>query len=290
MPTVRAGEIEIAYELQGRGKPLLLIMGIGAQLVLWPDELIERFVSRGFQVLRFDHRDVGKSTWLPQLGRPDIVRLLGRAALGLPVKAPYDLADMARDITGLMDAVGWPQAHVVGVSMGGMLAQQLAIDAPARVTSLSSLMSTPGERLVSLPSPRALQALFAPRAQNLAQAEEWFIHFTQVVGGPAYPVDPQRVREIARRSYERGTNPDGFLRHFAAILAGGDRTAALRRLQVPALVMHGTADPLVPLRAGRATAQAIPGARLREIEGWGHSLPPGVWDLLVDEIARFIDG
>ncbi|RME26748.1 MAG: alpha/beta fold hydrolase [Deltaproteobacteria bacterium] len=289
MPRATAGEVELEYDTRGDGDPVLMIMGIGAQMILWPPELLDGLAARGLQVIRFDNRDVGRSTWLDHLGRPDIGRLLPRAWLGLPVSAPYTLSHMAADAVGLLDHLGIARAHVVGVSMGGMIAQHVAIEHPARVRSLTTMMSTTGGRRVSLPRPRALRALLTAPARTVDEAEEAMVRFMREVNGPAFDIAEDRIRAVARESWLRGVNPDGFVRQFAAILASGDRTARLRQLDVPTLVLHGTADPLVPVRGGKATARAIRGARLRLIDGWGHGLPPGVVPLLVDEIGAHID-
>lgn len=282
------GPVTIDYTRHGQGTPLVLIMGIGCQRIHWPEPLIERLVGRGFEVLVFDNRDIGCSTWLDKAPRPDLPMLLGRRAVGMKVPAPYGLSDMAGDVAGLLDHVGWKAAHVCGVSMGGMIAQHLAIEHPERVLSLTSVMSTTGARLVSVPSQKALRALLSPRPTDAEAAGEWFLNFQKVVAGPAFPPDPELARSIGRRSFERGANPAGFARHFAAILASGDRTERLKTLRVPTLVLHGDADILVPTAGGKATAAAIPGARLRIVPGWGHSLPAGIWDLLSEELHQHI--
>ncbi|MCK6502107.1 alpha/beta fold hydrolase [Myxococcota bacterium] len=285
MPRAPLGEIELEYDLTGAGEPLLLIMGIGAQLILWHDELVARLAARGFQVLRFDNRDVGKSTWLDHAPVPAPGAVLSRAWLGLPFQAPYTLADMARDVVGLLDHLGWARAHVVGASMGGMIAQHLAFSHPERVATLTSIMSTTGGRWVSVPKPQAMRALVAGRPRTEEEAEAWFLRFSRAVQGPAFPVDEQALGQLARRAFRRGANPAGFARQLAAIMRDGDRTRRLAAIQAPTLVLHGADDPLIPPAGGRATAAAIPGARLRLVEGWGHSLPPGIWDTLVDELG-----
>lgn len=285
MPQADLGNIQLEYERAGAGEPLLLIMGIGAQLVLWPDGLLEALHAQGFATLRYDHRDVGRSTWMKDAPTPPIGRLLARRAAGLPVAAPYSLSDLARDAAGLMDHVGWARAHVVGVSMGGMVAQHLAIEHPERVISLTSVMSTTGARFDGLPKPAALRALLSPRPTTEDGAAEWFRRFQDAVAGPGFPYDPAAVEAVARLAYRRGANPAGFARHFAAILASGDRTEALRGLRAPTLVLHGGADPLVPPSGGRATAAAVPGAKLKVVPGWGHGLPPGIWPTFIEAIG-----
>ncbi|NOY26421.1 MAG: alpha/beta fold hydrolase [Oligoflexia bacterium] len=290
MPRARVRDadplVELEYDLHGQGQPLLLIMGIGSQLILWHQRLVECFVQRGFQVVRFDNRDVGKSTWLRDAPVPSPSQIISRGYLKLPVSAPYSLSDMASDTVGLLNHLGWQHAHIVGVSMGGMIAQHLAIEHPDRVASLTSIMSTTGGRLVSLPQPRALKALMAPAPTTLHEAEDSLVRFFTAVAGPAYPQDEAELRALARQSWSRGSNPAAFARQFAAVIKSGDRTRRLHDVTAPTLVLHGTADPLVPLRAGRATAKAIPHSRLREIIGLGHGLPEGVWPVLVDEISE----
>jgi pimeloyl-ACP methyl ester carboxylesterase len=291
MPTVRANGIEIAYEERGEGEPLVLAAGIGMQLVAWPDAFLDRLAARGMRVIVFDHRDVGQSTKLREAGVPPVQRLLGRALLGLPVSAPYTLFDMADDVAGLLDALGIARAHLVGVSMGGMVAQAAVIRHGARWKSLVSMMSHPGgggARLLTLSSPYAAMKLLGkvPRSREEAIARQ--VDFFRTVGSPGFRRDDAMVAESAARAYDRSFHPPGFARHFAAILATGDMRRELRGVRVPSLVLHGAADPLIRPSHGKDTASSIPGARLRIIDGWGHDLAVGAWDLLVSEIAGHV--
>jgi len=289
MPHARANGIEIEYESIGEGEPLLLIMGLGAQLVMWPDEFCRTLAERGFRVIRFDNRDVGLSTKLHDLGKPRVRRLLVRALLGLPIESPYTLLDMADDTVGLLDALDVDAAHVVGVSMGGMIAQTLSIVHQSRVRSLTSIMSGPGNRLTVLGGkPGAMLTLLRPPPRTREEAVEREIEFFTTCGGSGYPADRDLMRIQAERAWDRGPNPPGFARHIAAILATGDRSAALRFVRAPTLVIHGDEDPLIRPAAGRATARAIPGAKLRIIPGMGHSLPRGLWPRLIDEVATHV--
>ncbi len=284
MARARVGAVELEYEVRGTGVPLVLVMGIGAQLVFWEDELVERFVARGFQVIRFDHRDIGLSTRLDHLPVPRPGRTVLRALARLSVDAPYTLSDMAGDVIGLLDHLGIDRAHVVGVSMGGMIAQHLAIEHPRRIHSLTSVMSTPGKLRLTWSDPRALVALFGPAPRTAEQAEDNIVKTFRVIGG-AQPADEERLRRTARRAFERGLSPRGFLRHFAAIAASGDRTGRLGKVRTPALIIHGADDPLIRPAAGRATARAIPGARYVEVAGMAHFMPRRLWDELVDRIS-----
>jgi pimeloyl-ACP methyl ester carboxylesterase len=283
---VTANGIDIEYESMGTGEPLVLIMGIGAQLVDWPQGFCQMLVERGFRVIRFDHRDVGLSTRFPHARVPRVRKLIARWLLGRQVPAPYTLSDMAADTAGLLDALGIDSAHVLGVSMGGMIAQTLAIEHPSRVRTLTSVMSTTGERRGFLSRPHALRALLMPAPRNRDEAMDRAVAFFRTVGSPQYPFDEAAMRERAGRAFDRGMDPRGFLRHMAAILASGSRRRALRRVRAPTLVIHGQADPLIPVAGGRSTARAIPGARLRVIPGMGHDLAEGLWRRLVDEVAR----
>jgi pimeloyl-ACP methyl ester carboxylesterase len=283
---VRANGIDVAYEEVGSGEPLVLVMGIGAQMLWWPDGFCEALAEQGFRVIRFDNRDIGLSTNLSHLPVPNPVRVVRQRWLGQPVDAPYGLADMARDTIELMDALGIEKAHVAGASMGGMIAQHVAFEHPSRVKSLSSIMSTTGAVAVSLPHPKALQALFAGRPMDLDAAVEAVLYSQRALGSRGIHRDEERIRRTARRCIERGVNTKGFLRQWGAIMASGDRTARLATIRVPTLVLHGTIDPLVPPAGGRATAKAIPGARLATIENMGHDVPEGAWPRIVSEIRQ----
>jgi pimeloyl-ACP methyl ester carboxylesterase len=281
----RIGAVELAYDVFGeRGRPLVLVMGIGAQRVFWDDELCARFASSGFQVARFDHRDIGESTRL-DAPVPHPGRTLVRRMLGARIDAPYTLSDMAMDVAGLIEALGWSSAHVVGVSLGGMVGQHLAIEHPHRVRSLVSIMSTPGRRRY-LPEPRALRALFAPAPRTAEQAGLHAERLFTEIGSPAWPAEGTRLRAIGELAHSRGLSPRGFLRHFAAALASGDRTLHLRSVRVPTLVIHGSRDPMFPLRAGRDMARTMPDATWLPIAGMGHDLPSPLWPTLVAAIAR----
>jgi pimeloyl-ACP methyl ester carboxylesterase len=284
----RVGAVELAYDVIGEGgRPLVLVMGIGAQRVFWDDALCARFVAAGFQVARFDHRDIGESTRLdapvPRLG-PTIARRM----IGARVDAPYTLSDMAADVAGLIEALGWSSAHVVGASLGGMVGQHLAIEHPRRVRSLVSIMSSPGGRRY-WPAPRALRALFAPVPRTAEQAGRHVEQLFTIIGSPAWPVDGARLRAIGEAAHARGLSSRGFLRHFAAVLASGDRAPRLREVRVPTLVIHGSRDPMFPLRAGRAMARMMPEATWLPIAGMGHDLPSPLWPTLVAAITRHAD-
>jgi len=289
MRTGRAqvGEVELAYDVTGDGpQQLLLIMGIGSQRIFWDDRLVERFASQGFTVARFDHRDIGESTRLDHLPVPKPVPTMARALLGLDTHAPYTLSDMANDSIGLLDHLGWDRAHVVGVSMGGMIAQHLAFEHPTRVASLASIMSTPGARRYAIQAkPSALKALLGRPPRTADESGEYAVEMFKVIGGPRFASDERHLRAMGRLAFERKPSPRGFCRHFAALCASGDRTQRLAGVRAPTLVLHGSADPLIRVAAGRATARAIPGAKLHVVDGMGHHLPPGVWDELVPAVV-----
>jgi pimeloyl-ACP methyl ester carboxylesterase len=279
--------IELAYECFGdpSGQPLLMVMGLAAQMLLWPDAMCEQLADRGFRVVRYDNRDVGLSTRLDQHAPPSLPTLLATVARPQRVSAAYTLRDMADDAAGLLDHLGWSSAHVVGASMGGMIAQTLAIHHPERVRSLTSIMSTTGSRRVGLPAPRALKALLT-RPEPTAEAyAEHLVGFLKLTGSPAYPHDPDDVRALARACFARGMAGAGAARHLHAVLASGSRTHGLRSVKVPTLVMHGCDDPLVSVSGGVATAEAVPGAELRLFPGMGHDLPKPLWGEMIDRIA-----
>jgi len=279
----RVGEIDLCYETFGdAGDPaLLMIMGLGTQMIAWPDDLCRELAARGFHVIRYDNRDTGRSSRMR--GRPPgVLELLRRT----PKDPAYRLEDMADDAAGLLDVLASAAAHVVGASMGGMIAQTLAIRHPERVLSLASIMSTTGARSAGQPSYRIYGALLRrpPRERDayIAYATALF----KRIGSPGFERDDEELREMAARSYDRGLNPAGTGRQLAAILASGDRTAALRELDVPTTVIHGTKDLMVGTSGGKATAAAIPGARLELIEGMGHDLPRALWPRMIDAIVE----
>jgi pimeloyl-ACP methyl ester carboxylesterase len=285
-----AHDVELAYDVFGDGgMPLVLIMGIGVQRLFWDRALCEQFVDAGFHVVRFDARELGESSRLPHdvpVPRPG--RLLVRRLLGLRVRAPYDLSDSANDVVGLLDALGWDAAHLVGISLGGMVAQHLAIEHPDRVRSATLVMTSPGARRY-LPAPRAFGALFQPPPKTAEEAGNTIAHIFDVIGSPAWPADDDRraqLRALGAQSHARGASPRGFLRQFAAVLASGDRRRALPAVRAPTLVIHGSRDPMFPLSAGRALAALIPGATWLPIAGMGHDLPPPLWPAVVRAIAR----
>jgi pimeloyl-ACP methyl ester carboxylesterase len=279
----QVGPVELVYETIGdpSDAPLLLVMGLGMQLIHWDRGLCELFAERGFHVIRFDNRDAGLST---KIGGPvpNVMRLMA----GLPTSVPYLLDDMAVDTFGLLDHLGIERAHVVGTSMGGMIAQTMAIRRPERVLSLGSMLSTTGGRRVGTPKLRVWSVLMrrAPRDRDAYIA--YFMRVFRMIGSPAYRMDDNRMRELAAATYDRSHDPTGTARQLAAIMASGSRTAALRQLAVPTVVIHGESDPLVPLRAGIATARAIPGAELITIPGMGHDMPQQLWPTFVEAIAK----
>ncbi|MFL6114150.1 MAG: alpha/beta fold hydrolase [Catenulispora sp.] len=284
MPTVRSHGIELAYEtLGGPGDPaLLLVMGLGAQLIDWPQGFCEQLAARGFHVIRFDNRDSGLSAALDELGVPDVAAILR----GDRAKAPYVLADFAADTAGLLDALGVDRAHVVGASMGGMIAQQLAIDHPDRVLSLCSIMSTTGDRSVGRPTPEAAAVLGQPPAGNREAAIASAVAASRIIGSPGFPVNEEELLRRTTAKYDRAYRPIGTARQYAAILASPDRTQALYGVTVPTLVIHGEADPLIDVSGGRATAATIPGAELLVVPGMGHDLPQEAWPQVIDAITR----
>jgi len=288
MARAQANGIEIEYETFGdRGaRPLLLIMGLGAQLVLWEKEFCADLVERGHFVIRYDNRDVGLSTKLEQAGAPNVLEVMQAAAAGRPVEAPYTLDEMADDAAGLLDTLDLDSAHVVGASMGGMIAQTLVLRHAERVRSLTSIMSSTGNPALPPPKPEPLQALMQPRVEERESAIEQAVSLQRLIGGTGFPFDVERTRRLAALSYDRSFYPVGLARQIAAIMASGNRRPALASVEAPTLVIHGDADPLVPLEAGRDTAQAIPGAELLVIEGMGHELPPQVWPRIIDAVSR----
>jgi proline iminopeptidase len=287
MTAVRANGITIEYEESGpRGAPaVVLIMGLGMQLVAWSESLCEGLARRGFRAIRFDNRDAGLSSKMPSLPPLVTTAMLARAVLGLHVRPPYTLNDMACDTVGLLDALGLDRAHLVGASMGGMVAQIVAIERPERVVSLTSIMSTSGNRSLPGPQLKVLRALLWPRSRSTALAIRRGVSFFRIVNGSGYRASEAELTAKVERAVRRSYCPDGLTRQLLAVLAAPSRVRALRRIQAPALVLHGDEDVLVPMAAGKDVAASIPGARLRIVNGMGHFIPEALVPLLVEEIA-----
>jgi pimeloyl-ACP methyl ester carboxylesterase len=288
----RANGIDICYEIFGEptAEPMLLIMGLGAQMVLWDDAFCEQLAARGFRVIRFDNRDIGQSGKLTGGKRLTPLELLKLRFLRIPVAAPYKIIDMARDTTGLMDVLGIKSAHLVGASMGGMIAQEVAISFPQRVRSLTSIMSTTGNPKVPGPTKEAAAMLMAPPPTT---REEYFARFAQtwkILRVGSFPEDEALDPSRAARVYSRGLNPAGVGRQLRAILASGSRKARLGGVTAPTLVIHGTVDPLVHPMGGRDTAASIPGAKLLMVEGMGHAIPIPMWPQIIGAIAEHAKG
>ena len=261
--------------------PIVLVMGLGAQMILWEDGLCQSLAERGYFVVRFDNRDVGRSSQI-LTPPPDLARVMA----GLEsLKAPYTLDDMARDTVGLMDALGLSKAHLVGASMGGMIAQLVAIHFPERVRTLTSIMSTTGERGLPPPKPEVWAAMTAPPPLTVEAFIETNVRVARLLRGYSDADEDAAARARATRAAARGLNPAGGARQMAAIIASGSRREALAGVKAPTLVIHGADDPLVPVEAGKATARAIPGAKLVVLERMGHTLPRAQWPTIVDAIA-----
>jgi pimeloyl-ACP methyl ester carboxylesterase len=288
----RANGIDICYEIFGdaNAEPMLLIMGLGAQMVLWDDAFCERLAARGFRVVRFDNRDIGQSSKLSGGKRLTPLELLKLRFLKIPVAAPYKLRDMAEDTVALMDALSIRSAHLVGASMGGMIAQEIAISFPQAVRSLTSIMSTTGNPRLPPPSRAAMALLMAPPPKSREEYIERFAKTWKFLRVGSFPEDEARDGALAMRTYDRGLNPAGVGRQFRAILASGSRKERLRAVKAPTLVIHGTVDPLVHPEAGRDTATSIPGAKLLMVEGMGHALPIPMWPQIIDAIDRHAHG
>jgi len=287
MPAVFANGLTIEYESLGdpADPAIVLIMGLGMQLVGWPDEFCRRLAAEGYHVVRFDNRDCGRSSRIRRWSSPLLAFTAAR--LGLPVLAPYSLEDMAKDTVALMDALGIGKAHVVGASMGGMIAQVLAARFPHRVFSLTSMMSASGRRKGARPRKEALRVFLRrpPAHADVAAVIAYLVDVFTVIGSPGFPTErpllQQRITGWVRRAYD----PAGTTRQLLAVMASGDRRRLLQRIVAPTLVIHGADDPLVPVEAGRDTARNIPGARLLVIDGMGHDLPDALLPRLAKEIA-----
>jgi pimeloyl-ACP methyl ester carboxylesterase len=280
----RVGGLKLCYETFGEDdRPaLLLVMGLASQMLLWDDAFCEQLAGRGFRVIRFDNRDVGRSTILHDARVPTRWELMLRH----PAGAAYRLEEMAADAAGLLDCLGVAAAHMVGVSMGGMIAQLIAIDHPDRVLSLVSIMSTTGNRRVGRPNPRVARRMLRPAARTREAYVEDHLQTYRLIGSHSFDFEEEHKRERAARLFDRGIHPAGAARQMAAIVTATDRTVQLRQVQVPTTVIHGDQDPLVSVSGGRATAAAVPGAELVILPGMGHDLPRELWPQIIDTIAR----
>jgi pimeloyl-ACP methyl ester carboxylesterase len=278
-------DIELCYQTFGSpdGEPLLLVMGLGGPMNWWDPEFCTALARRGFFVIRYDNRDTGRSSRV----RGRVTRsMLVRAFMGRRVRAPYSLEDMAEDACGLLDHLGLDSAHVVGVSMGGMIAQTMAITEPQRVRSLTSIMSTTGKRSVGWQHPSLLPSLLMSRGPGREAYVATSVAVWKMIGSPSYPQDHDRVVDRAEETFDRGVSRSGVMRQMMAVLNQTNRAARLRSVNVPTLVIHGVADKMVHASGGRATAAAIPGAELLLIDGMGHDLPPALFSTFVDAIDR----
>ena len=292
MPQIAANGVSLEYETYGdpAAPPLLLVMGLGAQLTLWPIELVEALVARGYHVIRYDNRDIGLSHKHEGQTAPAAPEIIAALMAGKVPALPYALSDMADDAAGLLDALGIAQAHIVGASMGGMIAQLLTVRHPAKVLTLTSIFSTTGNPMLPPATPAAMAALLerpaltGNAAADLATMIDFGVHASRAVGSPAYPAPEPALRQRIERDYHRSFYPAGMARQFAAIIADGDRRERIAAITAPTLVIHGIDDPLVPVEGGRDTAATIAGAKLHLIAGMGHDLPLE----LVGEIAGAI--
>jgi pimeloyl-ACP methyl ester carboxylesterase len=283
-----ANGMRLCYETFGdrANPPLLLIMGLATQMIVWDDDFCAQLAARGFRVIRFDNRDIGMSTKLAGARTPSFAEMLVSQVTGLRFRVPYTLRDMAADAVGLLDALGIARAHVVGASMGGAIAQEIAILFPDRILTLTSIMSSTGDPKLPRPAPRAMAVLAKKVPLDRAGYVREYVATWRVLAGNHFPFDAEKTARQGTAGYDRGINPPGAARQLLAIIASGNRTKALAQVRVPTLVVHGTEDPLVPHMGGIATARAIPGARLLLIEGMGHSFPREVWTRIIDAIAQ----
>jgi len=293
MPQVRANRIDVEYESFGRESDpvILLIMGLGGQLTLWPETFCRGLAARSFRVIRFDNRDVGKSTHFIDAGAVDIPDLMARTMAGKAVVTPYALEDMAQDAVALLDALGVERAHIVGASMGGMIAQLVAANHPARTRSLVSIMSSTGRRDLPPGRPEAMAALMTPLASDsredriAASMKTW-----RVIGSPGYPATDAELRADAERDIDRVPyEPTGMTRQMAAILVAPPRNDILKSVTAPTLVIHGADDPLVPVEAGQDTADSIAGAELIIVPGMGHDVTVALTPVLQKHVGDFVD-
>ncbi|RGP42126.1 Prolyl aminopeptidase [Altererythrobacter insulae] len=289
MSKVTANGLEIEYDTHGdsTNPPLLLVMGLGAQMTLWPIEFVQALADRGFYVIRFDNRDIGLSQKFEGEKVPGLMWHVIRKRFGFPPKVPYTLSDMAADAIGVLDALGIDKAHVVGASMGGMISQLMAIEHGDRLLSLTSIFSTTGNHKLPQADKAAIEPLAnPPESMDEEVLVEHGIKISNAIGSPGYRPDPEHQRQRVIESVRRSVYPAGLHRQMAAIIDDGDRTDRLKSVTTPTLVLHGEDDPLVKVEGGRATAAAIPGAKIKTYAGWGHDLPQELVEAIADDVAE----
>ena len=293
MARAKANGIEIEYETAGdKSDPaLLMIMGLGAQLTIWPDALFEGLARKGFFVIRYDNRDTGLSTDFGSSGVPNIAEAIGKVMMGKKVEAPYLVQDMAGDGIGLLDALGIDKAHMVGASMGGMIAQTVAGSWPQRTRSLVSIYSTSGRPGLPVGKPEALAMLTAqPEGPSREQRVAHGIKLRRAIAGSGYPIPDAEMRAFVEKNVDRRWYPEGGARQYLSIIASGDRVELLKTIKLPTLVLHGEEDPLLPVECGRDVARLVPGAEIQTYPGWGHDFPSQMIPALIDRITTFCKG
>jgi pimeloyl-ACP methyl ester carboxylesterase len=288
---VATNNIDINYDSFGnKSHPaIILIMGLATQMIYWDEQFCKLLASQGYWVIRFDNRDNGKSTWLDSIPPPSSLALLTNAVFKRPLGAVYLLSDMMKDTVGLLDALHLESAHIVGASMGGMIAQEIAINHPHRVKSLTSIMSTTGNKRLPKPSTAFSFKMLKRPPKDVNKAVTYGMHVWRMIQGDHYPFDQQKVLGLITRALQRGFNPAGNTRQLAAILDSPDRTEALNTLTVPSLILHGEDDPLVLVDCGYATAKAIPNAKIKTYPGMGHTIPSQLYDDITKQILEHID-
>jgi pimeloyl-ACP methyl ester carboxylesterase len=291
MPQARVNGVKIEYDTFGRGadRPLLLVMGLGAQMIQWDEAFCRQLVDAGHFVIRFDNRDVGLSEYFDSAGIPDTAETMRKMLSGEKPDVPYTADDMAADAFGVLDALDLASAHICGASMGGMIVQTMAINAPRRVRSLTSIMATTGNRALPPAKPEAIAALMSPPARTRDEAIERSLATARVIGSPGYSATEEEIRARAARAFDRAFHPEGVARQMAAIASHGSRKEKLQKLELPALVIHGRDDPLVPVEGGIDTHEALNGSELLVIDGMGHDLPRALWPQIVGAIAELTE-
>lgn len=283
-------EIDICYEIFGEDNnvPVLLIAGLGRQMISWDESFCSKLAGKGFKVIRFDNRDSGRSSKLINLDNPSLMAILSQLEKGKDPKVPYKLEDMVTDTLQLLDFLKIESAHMIGISLGGMIAQLIAINYPQRIRTMTSMMSSTGNPEMPPPTPEVIEHLIKPSVKTKENFIERAVESYKLMTGSKYPVDEQSERKKALRSYERCHYPDGHARQNAAILVSGNRKEALKNIKVPTLIIHGNEDPFVNVKCGIDTADAIPGANIKIVEGMGHRLHVGSWGEVIDPIEDLI--